>query len=146
MAVELTKRTDPGVYPKPSFILQAIAAGWHYKTPAQLKEIAALVGPSRIMVMHGTRDRMVSFPHGEELLEWLGGEEAGITKVFMEGQGHVIPIEKRKEFKVHIENMVERTRKIGVNGEDSESSEEESDDEKQANGATAKGKVDGNRK
>jgi hypothetical protein len=75
--------------------------------------------------MHGTRDRMVSFPHGEELLAGLGGEEAGVTKVYMEGQGHVIPIEKRKEFKEHIERMVVKTRKLGSDGGDSEESDED---------------------
>jgi hypothetical protein len=61
------------------------------------------------MVIHGTNDNMVTFPHGEELLEALGGEEAGITKRFLEGQGHVIPIEMRREFRTWIEELVEKT-------------------------------------
>lgn len=94
------------------FILQAVAAGWHYKSPAQLKELATNVGPERILVMHGTSDRMVTFPHGEELLAGLGGEDAGITKIFIPGQGHVIPIEMRKEFHAWIANMIERTSRM----------------------------------
>jgi pimeloyl-ACP methyl ester carboxylesterase len=122
-----------------SFILQAIAAGWHYKSPAQLKELAALVGHSRILVMHGTRDRMVTFPHGEELLAGLGGEEAGVTKVFLEGQGHVIPIERRKHFKECIEQMVEKTSKMGVKGGDSE----ESDEDEEVNDVVVNGTANG---
>ncbi len=61
------------------------------------------------MVIHGTRDRMVSFPHGEELLAGLGGEESGITKIFIDGQGHVIPIEMRHEFNSWVEGFIART-------------------------------------
>ncbi|KAF2666776.1 alpha/beta-hydrolase [Microthyrium microscopicum] len=110
MAGELHKRSSPALFPKASFILQAIAAGWHYKSPAQLKQLATLVGPERIQVVHGTRDRMVTFPHGEALLAGLGGEGSGVTWVWLEGQGHVVPIEMRKEFHVLIAGMVERTR------------------------------------
>jgi hypothetical protein len=91
------------------FLLQLIAAGWHFKSEASIARLAAEVGPVRIMVIHGTNDNMITFPHGEELLEALGGEEAGITKRFLEGQGHVIPIEMRKEFKRWIEELVEKT-------------------------------------
>jgi len=67
---------------------------------------------------------MVTFPHGVELLEALGGEEAGITKKFVEGQGHVIPVEMRQDFKKWVVQLVERTEamktkqpaKNGING------------------------------
>jgi predicted esterase len=90
------------------FISQALAAGWHYKSPAQLAEIGDKIGRDRIMVVHGGLDRMITFPHGEELLEALGGEKSGITKKFEPGQGHVIPIEMRKEFGQWVEELVEK--------------------------------------
>jgi hypothetical protein len=55
---------------------------------------------------------MVSFPHGEELLAGLGGEESGITKIFIDGQGHVIPIEMRYEFNSWVESLIARTEKM----------------------------------
>lgn len=60
------------------------------------------------MVLHGELDRMITFPHGEVLLEGLGGEAAGVTKKFVPGQAHVIPIEMRKEFSQWIEDLVKK--------------------------------------
>ena len=109
-------------------MLQAIAAGWHHKSPEQLQEIANKVGKNRIMVVHGTNDRMLTFPLGVVLwrgLEkgegvtgkenWLGVEEeedvwqqGEIEKHFIKGQGHVLPAERRQEFNGWIETLVER--------------------------------------
>jgi predicted esterase len=58
------------------------------------------------MVIHGGLDRMITFPHGEELLKALGGEDRGVTKRFEPGQGHVIPIEMRNEFGAWVEELV----------------------------------------
>lgn len=110
-----------------AFILQAIAANWHHKSPQQLKELAEKIGKRRIMVIHGAKDRMISFPHGVVLWRGLekgegrtGREYVGMEKeadVFEEGevekhfivdQAHVIPIEMRKEFKGWVEGLIER--------------------------------------
>jgi hypothetical protein len=90
-------------------MMQLLAAGWHYKSEAQIARLAAEVGPSRIQVIHGTNDNLVSFPHGQELVEAMGGEESGITVRFIEGQGHVIPIEMREEFHEWVESLVAKT-------------------------------------
>lgn len=50
-AAELTKRLDPKAFKTFGFLLQAIAAGWHHKSPAQLKELGDKVGRDRIAVM-----------------------------------------------------------------------------------------------
>lgn len=50
-AAELTKRLDPKSFKTLGFLLQAIAAGWHHKSPAQLKELGDKVGRERIAVM-----------------------------------------------------------------------------------------------
>lgn len=79
------------------------------------------------MVVHGTQDRMITFPHGVVLwrgLEkgegktgkenWLGIEEEDVwvegevEKRFIKGQGHVIPVEMREEFRGWLENLVKR--------------------------------------
>jgi len=88
--------------------------------------------------VHGTSDRMITFPHGVVLwrgLEkgegrtgkenWLGIEEeedvwveGEVEKRFVKGQGHVLPVEMRQEFGKWLENLVQRgeelNRKEGV--------------------------------
>ena len=73
-----------------------------------MKELGDKVGRERIMVIHGTEDQMITFPHGEKLLESLGGEEAGVTKHFIPGQGHVIPIEMREQFNAWFVELIEK--------------------------------------
>ncbi|ORY01192.1 alpha/beta hydrolase-like protein [Clohesyomyces aquaticus] len=131
-ANEVWKRSSPEYFTKKGFMLQAIAAGWHYKSPSDLKRLGEMVGRKRIMVVHGTEDRMITFPHGVVLwrgLEkgegrtgkegWGKEEEADVWEVgevekhFVRGQGHVLPIEMRREFGEWVEGLVERG--IGLN-------------------------------
>lgn len=89
---------------------QALAAGWHHKSAEQLRDIADKVGRRRIVVVHGEADRMISVPHGRTLIEELnaggkGGEDVVRGEIF-EGQGHVIPVEKREEIARIIEDAV----------------------------------------
>ncbi|TVY28011.1 3-oxoadipate enol-lactonase [Lachnellula hyalina] len=91
-AQELTKRLDADGFPRRGFMMQAIAAGWHYKSPEQLGELGDRVGRERIAVVHGTEDRMISVPHGRKLIEWLGVE--GVRGVVKEGVGHIFMLEE----------------------------------------------------
>lgn len=111
-AGEVAKRKSPENFNKKGFMAQAVAAGWHHKSAAQLKDLADKVGRERILVLHGTEDKMLTFPHGQMLLAELGGEEGGVTKKFFEGQGHVVPIERREEFRVIIEEMVQKVQAL----------------------------------
>ncbi len=61
-AQEMHKRLDPVRFSTKGFLLQLVAAGWHRKSPAQLAQMADAVGRDRILVMHGTRDDMISPP------------------------------------------------------------------------------------
>ena len=106
-AGELSKRMDPTIFPRTGFIAQAIAAGWHHKSPAQLKEMADRVGRRRIMVIHGTNDNMITFPHAEVLASELSVDGEPVRRQFFAGQNHIIPAEKRKEFFDLVEEMVE---------------------------------------
>lgn len=108
-AQELTKRHDTECFTRKGFICQALAAGYHKKTPEQLKEIADKVGRERILVIHGTTDNLITVPHGEVLAKELGGEEMGVTKKIFEGRGHYIPIEDRPGFRMLIEGIIEKT-------------------------------------
>ena len=84
------------------------------------------------MVVHGTEDKMITFPHGVVLWrglekgegktgrEYVGMEkeedvwETGqVEKRFVRGQGHVLPIEMRGEFNGWVEELVQRG--IGLN-------------------------------
>jgi predicted esterase len=113
-------------------MLQAVAAGWHNKSPEQLQQMAKSVGKKRIMVVHGTQDKMITFPHGVVLwrgLEtgngktgkenWTGIEEEAdvwqegeVEKHFIKDQGHVIPVEMREEFGKWLEALVDRGIKL----------------------------------
>lgn len=93
-AMELWKRSQPGLFSRTGFMCQLLAAGYHHKSPQQLKQLADRIGRDRICVMHGTKDQMITFPHGRTLAEELSkgvGEDPKPRVVFWEGQGHVIP-------------------------------------------------------
>lgn len=132
-ANELWKRGHGTFFTKKGFMLQLIAAGWHYKSPAQLTSLANSVGKRRIMVVHGTKDRMISFPNGVVLWrglergegrtgkEFLGMEdepdvwaEGEVEKRFIRGQGHVLPIEMREEFGGWLEELVKRGEELNA--------------------------------
>ncbi|KAI2467235.1 alpha/beta-hydrolase [Annulohypoxylon bovei var. microspora] len=66
------------------FLLQAVAAGFHCKSPEQLRDLADRVGRGRIMVLHGTADGMIPVSHGRTLIQYLMPGKA----VIAEGLGH----------------------------------------------------------
>ncbi|RKF83425.1 putative glycylpeptide n-tetradecanoyltransferase protein [Golovinomyces cichoracearum] len=103
-AHELRKRLDPNLFGRKGFLLQLIAAGWHHKSPEQLKELGDKVGRERILVLHGTEDRMITVLHGQKLIEWL---QPG-TAIIKEGACHVIMLEEEKYHNELIENMIEK--------------------------------------
>ncbi len=57
-------------------------------------------------------DRMITLPHGEVLCDELGGEERGITKIIVQGRGHALPMEWRREFTRLIGGFVEKTQNL----------------------------------
>lgn len=96
-AQELTKRQDINGFTRKGFLLQAIAVGWHHKSPEQLKVLADAVGRERIQVVHGSEDKLITVMHGQMLAKYLGNEKQNITCTEVEGCGHVILFEERKE-------------------------------------------------
>jgi pimeloyl-ACP methyl ester carboxylesterase len=107
-AQELNKRLDTESFTRQGFMLQAIAAGWHHKSAAQLKEIGDKVGRERIMVVHGTNDNMITVPHGRKLIEIL---EPGVG-VIKEGMGHVAMIEEEIWHNKMVEGQIEKVLKM----------------------------------
>ncbi|KAI2601941.1 alpha/beta-hydrolase [Hypoxylon sp. NC1633] len=92
-AQEITKQRDGDGFTKTGFLLQLIAAGWHRKTPEQLKGLGDKLGRERILVVHGTDDRMISTPHGRKLIEYLQPGQG----LVLQGLGHA-PINERTQW------------------------------------------------
>ncbi|AEO68165.1 uncharacterized protein THITE_2117583 [Thermothielavioides terrestris NRRL 8126] len=99
VAQEMHKRLDPARFGLKGFLLQLIAAGWHHKSAAQLREMADRVGRERILVMHGTEDGMISLPHGQKLIEFIQPGKG----IIVEGMGHAPLVERWEWFNRTIE-------------------------------------------
>ncbi|RKU41291.1 hypothetical protein DL546_002284 [Coniochaeta pulveracea] len=93
VAEEMHKRRDKERFQRAPFFLQLIAAGWHHKSPKQLKEMGDRVGRERIWVIHGTEDGMITPPHGQKLIAHVEPARGD----FIEGMGHA-PIVERWEW------------------------------------------------
>ena len=108
-AMEIRKKADPVAFTTKGFILQAIAGGWHYKSPAQIAEMGDRVGRERIQVIHGELDGMITLPHGEVLAAELGGQDKGVTVNIVKGKAHGLPMEWRRGFTKAVAALVEKT-------------------------------------
>lgn len=104
-AQELSKRMDTESFTKKGFLLQAIAAGWHHKSTRQLAQLADGVGRERICVMHGTKDQMITYHHGQVLARELG---EGIRFESFDGMGHVLLWEAEERFNQLIVEVVDK--------------------------------------
>jgi pimeloyl-ACP methyl ester carboxylesterase len=129
-AQELRKRLDRDGFTRKGFLLQAVAAGWHHKSADELARLVDLVGRRRICVMHGTGDRMITYPHAEVLRRELG---EGVRFERFEGKGHVLMWEEREAFNRMVEEMVELGR--GLNEEEEVVEKEEEEEEEGKSGA-----------
>ena len=107
-AQEVKKRQDTAGFTRLGFTLQAIAAGWHHKSAAQLRRLADAVGRERIQVIHGRLDHMITCKHAEVLVEELGGR-GQMRSVIFEDVGHVVPMERRAEFKDLMLELIHKT-------------------------------------
>ena len=120
-AGEVKKRTNPEAFPRSGFLCTIIAAGWHHKSKEDLQRMVKLLGGrERICVIHGTEDQMIPFKCGEVLVEEMNdglsdeevGQGKGVTRIFEEGQGHVIPIEQRQKFQRTVERVIDRAESL----------------------------------
>ncbi|KAL1844914.1 hypothetical protein VTK73DRAFT_1514 [Phialemonium thermophilum] len=102
VAEDLHKRLDPDRFKIKGFLLQLVAAGWHHKSPEQLRALGDRVGRERILVMHGTQDLTISVPHGHKLIRLLQPAEG----LIVEGMGHAPIIERVAWFNGVFEKMI----------------------------------------
>ena len=109
-AHRLRRLSDKVGYTRTGVLLQAVAAGWHHKSPEQLAALADAVGRERVCVMHGTADRVITFHHAQVLRSELG---PGIRFESYEGKGHVLSWEEQDAFNRVVEEMVEKGRRLG---------------------------------
>ncbi|KAJ9660464.1 hypothetical protein H2198_002582 [Neophaeococcomyces mojaviensis] len=110
-ASELAKRQDKEGFTRKGFVLQAIAAGWHHKSKAQLQEMVREIGAERICVMHGSIDQMITFRHFALFKEDMG-EDSGVTFKEWDGAGHVLMWEKETAFNEAMQDFLEKMQKI----------------------------------
>ena len=112
-AEELAKRQNHKAFTRRGFILQAVAAGGHRKTPEEVVELAKNVGRGRILVCHGSGDQMIAVKLAEALVQQLnaGVAEGGdrVEMVIYEGSGHVLAMEQCGQLGRAIEGLVQRT-------------------------------------
>ncbi|KAF9870672.1 hypothetical protein CkaCkLH20_11774 [Colletotrichum karsti] len=113
VAEELAEREgDTDVARRKGIILQAVAAGWHYKSPEDLAKMGDLIGRSRIMVQHGDLDETITFPHFEFFKTGFG---EGPEFFVWDGCGH-IPFEKPEDY--HGVPVVTHGREVVYDAED----------------------------
>ena len=106
-AEEVHKMTDRG-YTMKGFYLQLMAVSSHSKNPQQLARLGDVVGRRRIQVLGGKLDQAMTLPLLERLVNDLGREERGVTKIVRDDVGHVMQLEKRADFNSLIEAFVIR--------------------------------------
>lgn len=92
------------------FLLQGLAATWHYVGPDRLKTIGEKV--DRIMVCTGTGDEMIEWGHSTRLVEGLrkGGNEVHYREWL--GVGHVLSWEVEGEYNKMVEEFVTGAHRI----------------------------------
>ncbi|OAA34666.1 glycylpeptide N-tetradecanoyltransferase [Beauveria brongniartii RCEF 3172] len=89
-AEELTKYYPPNVFSRQGLLCQLAAVVGHRKSASQLRSMAEQVGRERILVVHGTDDRMIGANNGEKLIRMI---KPGVGLI-VDGMGHA-PIMER---------------------------------------------------
>ena len=107
-AQELTKRRDTSSFTKKGFLCQLMAVGLHEKTPEQLAQMADRLGRDRIMVMHGSDDKLIQPLNGKKLMEEL---KPGVGMI-VEGAGHAPIMQMTKWFNGVLEERLAEWTKI----------------------------------
>ncbi|KAK1978707.1 glycylpeptide N-tetradecanoyltransferase [Colletotrichum cereale] len=105
-ADELNERMeDTNISRRKGYLLQGIAAGWHYKSDAELARIGNGVGKPRIMVMHGTFDETITFQHFEIMKSALGD---GPEYIAWKDCGHIPIWERETEFNETVRDFIDK--------------------------------------
>ncbi|KAG5926215.1 hypothetical protein E4U53_003117 [Claviceps sorghi] len=107
-ALELSKRHNSSYYTRTGFFCQLLAAAGHRKSPAQLAKMAGEVGRDRILVMHGTKDEIITVGNGKRLISAL---DPGVGLI-VEDMGHAPVLERSVWFNEYLEERLEQWAKL----------------------------------
>ncbi|KAJ4165165.1 hypothetical protein LMH87_006811 [Akanthomyces muscarius] len=89
-AEEMKKYYPPNVFSRQGLLCQLAAVVGHRKSASQLRDMADRVGRERILIVHGTNDRMIGANNGEKLIRMI---KPGVGLI-IDGMGHA-PIMER---------------------------------------------------
>lgn len=89
-AEEMKKYYPPNVFSRQGLLCQLAAVVGHRKSASQLRDMADAVGRERILIVHGTQDRMIGANNGEKLIRMI---KPGVGLI-IDGMGHA-PIMER---------------------------------------------------
>jgi len=87
-----------------AYLLQGLAATWHYVGPDRLKTIGERV--QNVLVCHGTEDVMIPFVHMDALVAGIAMGGCDVQKSVYEGAGHALHIERWDEYHKMVEEFV----------------------------------------
>ncbi|KAA8914533.1 Alpha/Beta hydrolase protein [Sphaerosporella brunnea] len=87
------------------FLLQGLAATWHYMGEDRLKAIGSNV--KHVLVCTGTSDQMIEYTHSDVLVAGISaGGVAEVKKRYFEGVGHALNRETLEEYNKMVEAFV----------------------------------------
>ncbi|KAI5804501.1 Alpha/Beta hydrolase protein [Geopyxis carbonaria] len=85
------------------YLLQGLAASWHYMGQDRLKEIGKSV--PCVLVCTGSSDAMIECKHSDVLVDGISSGGCNVKKVVFEGAGHCLQWETVKEYNAMIEEF-----------------------------------------
>lgn len=89
-AEEMKKYYPPNTFSRQGLLCQLAAVVGHRKSASQLRDMADQVGRERILIVHGTNDRMIGANNGEKLIRMI----KPAVGLIVDGMGHA-PIMER---------------------------------------------------
>lgn len=101
-AEEMKKYYPPNVFSRQGLFCQLAAVVGHRKSASQLRSMADRVGRDRILIVHGTLDRMIGANNGERLIRMV---QPGVGLI-VDGMGHAPIMERAQWFNELLENRL----------------------------------------
>ncbi|KAF8251869.1 alpha/beta-hydrolase [Wilcoxina mikolae CBS 423.85] len=107
VAEELWRLKDMKPPTMQGFLLQGLAASWHYMGPDRLMVIGSKI--KHVLVCTGTEDAMIEYKHSDVLVESISAGGCDVKKRVFEGVGHVLSWEAMGEYNKMLEEFVTNT-------------------------------------
>ncbi|KJZ77067.1 hypothetical protein HIM_03388 [Hirsutella minnesotensis 3608] len=107
-AWEMSKRRRKGLMPLSGELCQAVAVVTHRMSDRELRAMADAVGRERILVVHGTEDRLLSVEHGHHFIDVIQPAQG----IIIEGMGHACIMERSMFINKTLEESIEVWNKL----------------------------------